>query len=275
MNDRTARIALFFEDRIAPFIFGYCALARLQTLFLQRENILGDLRNLFHGTADVDGVFILNLNLALLVLNVSTTAALLLKSKTPQKFKHPREVFVPLLGIFIGLMFNSLVFLPDRLNVYLAPQALLTVLTASGLALSLSGVVISTIGVCHLRSSFSLLVEQRSIVSHGIYSLSRHPIYFEHSLRLIGCFLMNLFLPYLILMLAALTLLVFRAVLEERKLLQGDPTYRRYLQRTPSLFLRFFGLDANRLPALGRRAVLARLAGQTAADREHCWSARS
>jgi hypothetical protein len=35
---------------------------------------------------------------------------------------------------------------------------------------------------------------------------------------------------------------------------KADPAYGKYLQRTPSLFLRFFGLDANRGPFLNRLA---------------------
>jgi protein-S-isoprenylcysteine O-methyltransferase Ste14 len=87
-----------------------------------------------------------------------------------------------------------------------------------------------------LRYSFSIYVEIRDVVGSGFYKFVRHPIYSGYILSSFGFILMMPRLDFLILAVASIALLFYRAALEEQKLLKNSVLYCEYAKKTPAFF---------------------------------------
>ena len=102
-----------------------------------------------------------------------------------------------------------------------------------GLALAVPALVLLFVARFQLGNSFSVTPQARQLVTHGIYSKIRNPIYFFGEIMMVG-FFMVLHRPILLLVPAIATpIQIFRArkestVLEEKF---GDE-YRQYKQST-------------------------------------------
>jgi len=106
-------------------------------------------------------------------------------------------------------------------------------LRIAGLALMLPALALLTLARLQLGNSFSLTPQARNLVTHGIYSRIRNPIYFFGSFVFGGLFLF-LERPYLLLLLVPVLILqIIRARAESRVLEErfGDE-YRRYKAST-------------------------------------------
>ncbi|MDD5440143.1 MAG: methyltransferase [Candidatus Omnitrophica bacterium] len=245
-KEEVSKIALFFEDYVFPVIFVFYIYIDVTLIYLNRFSIWRDFSDMLMGVADINEIeYFLNFNICLVSIffYLSTVLGLLIRKKTPQRFDHPHELWIPFVATFFYLFYNVLVFVPTEVNIYLAPVTLFPGLNILGLALILIGTLISAIGIYNLRNSFAIFMEGRDIVSTGLYRFSRHPIYLGHVIRLIGMCVMNLFLLYVILTVISIGLALVRTVLEERKLLKLYPEYRSYKKKTPSFLLRLFFLD--------------------------------
>jgi protein-S-isoprenylcysteine O-methyltransferase Ste14 len=105
------------------------------------------------------------------------------------------------------------------------------------LVVQVAAVLMMGAGLLYLRSNFSVLPQYRTVVTGGPYALVRHPIYgsyliFDGALTLeAGSWLAG------ILWLAEGLLLLARARLEERLLMEGDEAYARYLLRVSWRFV--------------------------------------
>src|SRR6202044_3451248 len=102
-----------------------------------------------------------------------------------------------------------------------------------GLLLGLTGVAGVAVSRYTLGRSFSIVPKATALVTRGIYSRIRNPIYISGEIFLIGMALMVQHLALLLLLLVLVPVQVFRArreaaVLEARF---GD-TYRDYRKRT-------------------------------------------
>lgn len=103
----------------------------------------------------------------------------------------------------------------------------------AGLILSIGGLIPLTVSRIQLGNSFSLRPEARQLVTHGIYSRIRNPIYVFGTIAISGLFL-YLNRPHLLLfLLVVLPMQIARARAEARVLEQrfGDE-YRRYRSAT-------------------------------------------
>jgi len=106
-------------------------------------------------------------------------------------------------------------------------------LRIAGLALMLPALALLTLARLQLGNSFSLTPQARNLVTHGIYSRIRNPIYFFGAFVFGGLFLF-LERPYLLLLLVPVLILqIIRARAESRVLEErfGDE-YRRYKAST-------------------------------------------
>lgn len=82
-----------------------------------------------------------------------------------------------------------------------------------------------------LGRSFGLLPEERGLVITGPYRFMRHPIYFGYLLNHVG-FLLSHFNGWNLLVLAILYICQILRIKEEEKILQSNPAYHRYMQKT-------------------------------------------
>ncbi|MEO5333894.1 MAG: membrane protein insertion efficiency factor YidD [Magnetococcus sp. YQC-5] len=99
-----------------------------------------------------------------------------------------------------------------------------------GFLIMACGEVITLLGMWHLRGSFSIFTEVRDLVLTGIYRWVRHPLYTGEILASWGY---AIAVPNRLTMIGSLVftmLQIWRARLEERKLLQYHPDYAHYRQ---------------------------------------------
>jgi len=117
--------------------------------------------------------------------------------------------------------------------IWQANQAGWTPMRWAGLALIVPGYLLWLTAHWQLGSSFSLTAQARQLVTRGLYSKFRNPIYYFGSLVIAGAFLL-LARPWLLLLFAVIVpLQVVRARREARVLEDafGDE-YRAYRERT-------------------------------------------
>ena len=103
----------------------------------------------------------------------------------------------------------------------------------TGLLLSLVGLAGLTVARINLGDSFSIAPEARKLVTHGVYSRIRHPVYVFGVLLIAGMAL-YLPLPYVFLLLVAVVPMQIIRAREENRLLEqtfGDE-YRSYRRQT-------------------------------------------
>jgi len=119
-----------------------------------------------------------------------------------------------------------------------------------GLALSLAaailifvGLILSIVCAVFLGRSFSIMATARRLVTHGPYSLVRHPLYLAEGITTIGVMISNWSIASVLLGLAWFGLQFRRALNEERVLRSAFPEYDAYASRVPMLvpFIRSSG----------------------------------
>jgi protein-S-isoprenylcysteine O-methyltransferase Ste14 len=101
----------------------------------------------------------------------------------------------------------------------------------SGETLELAGIIVTQISRLYLGRSFGLLPANRGIVSHGPFRLIRHPVYLGWLLLTIGFGILNPSYRNLLVTIAILPFM-FARIEQEEALLQTDPEYRSYSERT-------------------------------------------
>lgn len=102
----------------------------------------------------------------------------------------------------------------------LAPQLLTAVISVTGLLIVIGGKL-------SLGRSFGLIPANRGIISSGLYRIVRHPIYMGYIVTHVAFVIANPSAWNIVLLIAADTALMARAVCEEATLAQ-DPAYRSY-----------------------------------------------
>jgi len=109
-----------------------------------------------------------------------------------------------------------------------------------GLMVMALGELITVLGMFYLRSSFSIFSEARGLVSQGLYRWVRHPLYLGEIISVWGYVFL---LPNAITVFSSslFTILqVFRAKVEEAKLLQVHPEYADIQAKTGFLLPKLF-----------------------------------
>lgn len=121
-----------------------------------------------------------------------------------------------------------------------------TELAYLGTALWLFGAVLAIWPLWHLRRSFSIEPEARSLVTSGPYRFARHPVYAVYILINLGILLRHLTVPFAAVMAIWLGLLFARVRFEEQVLAAAFPAYGDYRRRVAAFGPRFWPLVKDR-----------------------------
>lgn len=116
----------------------------------------------------------------------------------------------------------------------MVPAATPTLLqSVAGLVLIATGSALSAVAIGCLGRSFSIMAEARELVTHGLYSVIRHPLYVAEEIAVVGAVVLHFSWPVLLLLLLHIAFQVQRARNEETVLSETFPDYRNYQERTP------------------------------------------
>lgn len=175
----------------------------------------------------------------LFVLAALTGVFLLVARRAAVAPEKVRFVLVPLATTFFTLLYYTVPRFPAALRASLAPSEWRSALTTAGLACVIIGPFISLWAITHLGRSFGVFVAVRTVVLTGPYRWVRHPMYLGWVIICFGVALANFSGAYFILTSAHVALLVYRARLEERNLIEFDAAYREHAQNSGFIFPRF------------------------------------
>ncbi len=104
------------------------------------------------------------------------------------------------------------------------------------MVLILTGGLINLVGLLTLRRSFSIMSEAREVITTGIFSKVRHPLYTGHFIMFFGSLCLRLHAYTIVLYILFALGQVFRARVEEKKLIRFFPAYRAYQKKTGMFF---------------------------------------
>ena len=121
---------------------------------------------------------------------------------------------------------------------YHLPPLFPLVIDITALTIGLVGAALSIAALWSLRRSFSLMAEVRQLVSSGLYSRIRHPLYMAEIIHIFGVALLSGTPVGLWLYAIALVMQVIRAKIEERKFLREVPEYAHFMGNTGFLWPR-------------------------------------
>ena len=105
-----------------------------------------------------------------------------------------------------------------------------------GRPLQIAGLFLALVAVAGLGRSFGIVPAHRGLRTGGPYRVVRHPLYAAYVLTYVGYLLSYPRALNVVMVAVTVAVLYARAVAEER-LLQDDPDYRAYRERTPWRFL--------------------------------------
>jgi protein-S-isoprenylcysteine O-methyltransferase Ste14 len=239
------RAADWFETAFFPFVFVGLAMKDAGVLWRDWPAILpalADIDPLDLNVGDFVTVASVLMRVYLVVISLLSAVLLLRRSgtakRTPDNWK---EIVIPILATF-GVMANSLLidFFPKSLDRMILPDSARAAATVAGSLVVLLGLWMGITAEWTLNTSYGVFVQVRDPVMTGLYAHVRHPLYASYFLVNLGIFLLNPVLSYLILQVAYLSLLIYRARLEEAKLSDYSDEYREYKERTPMIVPRLW-----------------------------------
>lgn len=104
------------------------------------------------------------------------------------------------------------------------------------MALIVAGGLINLAGLLTLRRAFSIMAEARTLITSGIFSYVRHPLYTGHFIMFFGSLLLRISWLSIILYLLFFVSQVIRARVEEHKMMGAFSDYATYRKRTGMFF---------------------------------------
>ena len=170
-----------------------------------------------------DVVYILNIVMRLSVIAylVVIAATLLVRVRPAAKARGVEPRISALIGTFL---LTVIVLFPRR---ELSPSAEIV-----STLLTLGGSIFAFVILTQLRESFSIMAEARQLVTTGLYSVVRHPLYLAEEIAAIGV-VMQFFSLWTALILAAQIGFQLRRMRNEEVILaEIFPEYLAYRQRT-------------------------------------------
>lgn len=117
--------------------------------------------------------------------------------------------------------------------VFDAQQGAWDTMRMAGCVLLAAGLILNVVARLQLGSSFSITPQAKKLVTHGIYSVVRHPVYVTGMMAIAG---MVLYLrqPIFLIVVAIVTVIQFRRSKAEEAVLEAKfgQEYRDYRSRT-------------------------------------------
>ena len=146
-------------------------------------------------------------------------AAYLSRHRATVQARGFREVVFPFICAAVPFLIDSYSFMPCRDLSALHPLSITLMFTGTSFIIA---------GIVFLRRSFSIMTEVREPVFHGIYRVTRHPMYLGSILSSLGIMLCC-FSPLTLSVFTAFVIMqVLRARFEEVKITAAVPGYRDY-----------------------------------------------
>lgn len=232
-------LALFFENYILPILFAG-SIYYLLVFFVKKHEILAlVIGEILKGHWDRQGLILVSLAVSkffFIILYSLFLYGMLVHRPVEKKPESYQELIFPLLGTFFYLFYQISSFIPPEYNFYIIPEEWLLPSLITGVMINIVGFVIAIKATFDLRHSFAIFVETRGLVVKGLYSWVRHPLYLGHILVNVGtCFILpKLFYLFLTVLVSLIT--IYRAVMEERKIVSVHPEYKGHMARTPFIF---------------------------------------
>jgi len=187
-------------------------------------------------------------NVIAILFDALVFASYLMRSEPQQKARGFAETVYPLMTVLLPVIGFTLLTIPavraalPQFNVagwmweYQLSPLFPILLDVTGLTIGLIGAGLSMIALWSLRRSFSLMSEVRELVSNGLYSRIRHPLYMAEIIHIFGVAILSGTPVGLALFAIALVMQVIRAKIEERKFLAAVPEYAAFKARTGFLW---------------------------------------
>ncbi len=107
--------------------------------------------------------------------------------------------------------------------------------TLIGTSLVVLGTAFSIIAVGTLGRSFSIMAEARRLVTRGVYSIVRHPLYLAEEIAVLGIVVKVFSLPAVLLLTLHVAIQIRRMENEETVLINAFPEYETYMVQTRRL----------------------------------------
>ena len=220
-------ITYYFEHLIFPVVFLLFA-AMMASSFVNVISVTRSL-DLIGFSQLVRYVFLFCFNLLI--------AYFLFMTKSGTKVYPDRysEVLVPILATFWFFSYSLVEMISYKVNPFFIPSKFVELLIPLGILVNLIGHGISIVGVLSLRQSFGIITKVNEIITTGLYGVVRHPIYFGYLIMTIGFILMTPRVIHCVVYALAVLLQIWRAKIEENKLVASSNEYREYMKKVPFL----------------------------------------
>ncbi len=236
------RSALFIENCILPLIFLWVILNNLVFFVVYLKTFISIICNFPHdANSSIVGFKAITAyitNFFLFSFESLIFAGLVIKKKMHKSPDSLQEIIVPFVSTFFYLLFDYVKYSPFQMSFLFVPEQFIPICLGIGTVINAIGITVSAIATYNLRHSFSVLVEIRDIVSQGFYRYVRHPIYLGYNISTIGFLFMMPRVDFLVLSVLSTVLLIYRANLEEKKLMENSQIYYEYAKKTPAFIPR-------------------------------------
>jgi protein-S-isoprenylcysteine O-methyltransferase Ste14 len=194
------------------------------SIFLSLVTIVGLQQYVRQSGRDLpDVLYILNIVMRLSVIAylIVIAATLLVRARPAAKARG----LEPRISAVVGTFLITVIVLFPRRELSAGAEIVSTLLT-------LGGTIFAVVVLTQLRESFSIMAEARQLVTAGVYSVVRHPLYLAEEIAAIGV-VMQFFSLWTALILAAQIAFQLRRMRNEEVVLaEIFPEYSTYRDRT-------------------------------------------